>query len=728
MTESDEAKMNVSEERSKKKPKDSRAGEAWGAALTRDTSIYVIGAVIGFVLALISIAVVTRFLSVAQFGQLALLLTFAAFLTIIYNVGTLQGTFVWVFGSAGEEDVADEDVESSQAGTKRRALGTGLIITTVITLGGTLIIVAASSWFADKLLGNPGDADLIIIAAISGASGALWRLVTNILRMERKPKRFVALQSVRPVLVVAGVITFTAAGMGVKGAILGTAVGGIASVLVGLIATRHSYVLRLDRMHARMILKRGGIFVPILISLWIAQNVDVYAVSYFTNDDRVVGLYRLAGRFGAFLDYFTAALFMAWTPLVQTPTFAAAVKSRGKEALGGRLLTYFVMVGLLLILLMTAAAEGLVHIAPPAYAAAAPLIPVIGGGFLSYGLFISVYRLSAFPKKRAAYVAAAITSAVVFLGSAPLLVPWLGAYGAALCVINGFAVAALGLTVLSQRGPTPLEIEWRRIAGCFALAGLALVIARVVGPAAGGYADTGIEAGAVVVYVIGLFVTGVISKEDREAARRFFRLILPSRWVRSPEIEDGLRGLGPENVSALEKVIVRGWTPKRLVQPLDARQGEAEARMVGLLRKLDGGSEPTEHDARIGEYLFEEMTIAEHDELGRSLWEEDVEPEDLHSLEGVVRKLHGLPKRAWAEAGANGGPAREERRWRLLRRRRSGGELGEARDVGELERPQQPEVLASRGVLGGDHFEAGAKQGDHDGGRSGETARAHPEQ
>src|SRR3954462_4733003 len=100
---------------------------------------------------------------------------------------------------------------------------------------------------------------------------------------------------------------------------------------------------------------------------------------------------------------------MAWAPLVQTPPFAAAVKSRGKEALGGRLLTYFVMVGILLILLMTAAADGLVRIAPPAYGAAAPLIPLIGGGFLSYGLFISIYRLSSFPKKRAAYVGAAIT-------------------------------------------------------------------------------------------------------------------------------------------------------------------------------------------------------------------------------------------------------------------------------------------------------------------------------
>jgi O-antigen/teichoic acid export membrane protein len=709
VTEPEENQVNGGDEKPRKRRKDSRAGEAWGAALTRDTSIYVIGAVIGFVLALISIAVVTRFLSVPQFGQLALLLTFAAFLTIIYNVGTLQGTFVWVFGSAGEEDIADEDVESSQAGTKRRALGTGLIITALITVGGTLVILAAAPWLAEKLIGDSGDADLIVIAGISGASGAMWRIITNILRMERKPKRFVALQSVRPVLVVAGVIGFTAAGMGVKGAILGTSLGGVVSVFVGLIATRHSYVLRLDRMHAKMILKRGGIFVPILISLWVAQNVDVYAVSYFTNDDRVVGLYRLAGRFGAFLDYFTAALFMAWTPLVQTPTFAAAVKSRGKEALGGRLLTYFVMIGLLLILLMTAAADGLVHIAPPAYAAAAPLIPLIGGGFLSYGLFICVYRLSAFPKKRTAYVAAAIASAVVFLGSAPLFVPWLGAYGAAVCVINGFVVAAAMLTVMSQRGPTPLEIEWGRIAGCFGLAGLALIIARVVGPTAGGYADTGIEGGAVVVYVVGLFVTGIISKEDREAARRFFRLILPSRWVRSPEIEDALRALGPANVSALEKLIVQRWTPTMLSGPLDARPGEVEEVVVSLLRRLDedGDDEPTEHDARIGQYLFDDMTIAEHDELGRSLWEEDVDPEELHALEAVIRKLSGLRSKAWVEAGADRDADQDGRRLRLRRRRSA--EPGEGGDIGEFERPQQPEVANGGGLLGRDHLKTGSK-------------------
>ena len=73
--------------------------EAFGLRLSRDASTYLIGALISFGLALISIIVVTRFLSPAEFGELALLIVFAAFLTVFYNVGILQGTFSWVLGS-----------------------------------------------------------------------------------------------------------------------------------------------------------------------------------------------------------------------------------------------------------------------------------------------------------------------------------------------------------------------------------------------------------------------------------------------------------------------------------------------------------------------------------------------------------------------------------------------------------------------------------------------------
>jgi O-antigen/teichoic acid export membrane protein len=630
--------------------------EALGIRVSRDMGIYVIGAVVSFLLALISIIVITRFLSPAEFGELALLLVFAAFLTVFYNVGTLQGTFRWVFGSAGEEEVED-DAQASAVGTKRRALGTGLVTTAAIATVGTAVIVALAPWLAEMMLGDSDGSDLIIFAAASGATGAIWRLLSNILRLERKPRSYVVLNSVRPLLVVGIVIPLVASGGGVEGAILGTALGGILSVLIGLVVTRRNFVLALDRNDLRMILRSGLLYVPIVISIWIAQNVDIYTLSWFASDDQV-GLYRLANRVGAFLDYFSAALFMAWTPIRRTSTFAGAVAERGQEVLGGKLLTYFALAGFALVLLMTVAADTLVRIAPPEYAAAAPLIPLMGAAFLSYGFFVAVYRLTSFPRKIVIYVSAAITSAAVFLVAALLLVPWLGTYGAGLSVIIGFLTGTAGLAYFSQRGPKPLQIEYGRIALALVLGGVCFGIARGLGPLAGSWQPV-VEAVAFLLYPIGLIVFGVVTSEDRQAIMRVAGGVLPKR-VPPPRIERRVRHLRPVAVSALEGVVVRRWPVSKIADQLGAHVEETGAQLVWLLRWLardgSGASQRTEQDQRIAEYLFSELPIAERDGLARTLWSEGVDPSDLHHLERAIEDLRRLPKRVWAEAKQDNGP------------------------------------------------------------------------
>ena len=622
--------------------------EAFGARLGRDTGIYIIGAVIGFVLALASVIVLTQFLSPAEFGELALLLVFAAFLTVFYNVGTLQGTFLWVFGSAGEEEVEGEDAKASAAGTKRRALGTGMITTCALALAGTAVIIPLAPMFAELVLGDGEDSELIVIAAVSGAAGAIWRLVSNITRMERRPRRFVALNSVRPVLVVGCVIPLVTTGGGVEGAILGTAIGSVAAVLVGLVVTHQSYELSFSRYDAGMILRRGRIMIPIVISIWIAQNVDIYALSWFAPEDEV-GLYRLANRMGAFLDYFTAAMFMAWSPLRRSSTFAAAVQQRGKEVLGGRLLTYFMLAGLLLLLLITVAADTLVKIAPPAYADAAPLIPLMGAAFLSYGLLVAVYRLSSFPRKIVVYIGAAMGSALIFLASAFLFVPWLGAYGAALSVITGFLVGAAGMTYVSQHGPSPLTIEWGNLAAALAIAGACLALARVVGPLAGQWRPL-VELTALALFPIALLRFGVLTAEDRQAVARVTRQVLPKRRG-NDDLETRLRTLSPDAVSSLQAVVVRGWSAEGLAAERGADPGETRTRLVRLLRQLGDEAEVSDHDEEIGELLFTPMPVAERDELAKTLWSEKVDPADLHVLERMCEELQRLPRRAWVKGG-----------------------------------------------------------------------------
>jgi O-antigen/teichoic acid export membrane protein len=629
---------------------------ALGARLTHDTALYTGGAFAGFALTLVNVVVLTHYLPPAEFGELALLMVFAAFLTVIYNVSILQGTFMSVFGAAGEEDV-EEDETKPAAANKRRALGTGLVLTATLSALGTALIVPLAPDLAERLLGERSDGDLIIVAAASGAAGAMWRMFSNVLRMERRPYGYLALSLVRPLLVIGTVIPLVANGGGVSGAIVGTAIGSGAAVIVALFVTRRSFVFAFNRSDIRMILRRGVSFVPIVVSFWIVQNVDLIALARYLPDTEV-GLYRLAGRFGAFVHYFTAALFMAWGPTARTSTFAAAAKERGKDVLGGTLLTYLVVTGALLLLGMTVAADGLVRIAPPAYEDAAPLIPVLAGGFLAHGLLVAIYRVSSFPHKRGAYVGSAVLSAVVFVALAPILIPWLGAYGAALSVIGGFLAAVIAVGVLSQHGPTPIRIEYGRIAASTALFGLCLALAKAAEAWAGTWAPL-IELAALVLYPVLLLASGVIPRHEREGIAEALRgaLALPRR---SPELEARLGRLRPDDLADLELAVSGGRTLAELASASGDHESEVSARLVGAMRRLAELGEGTGRDEEIGQYLFSQMSVAERDEEVRALWSGEVEPSELHALESTLEGLRRLPSSAWEttrdDRGVQAGP------------------------------------------------------------------------
>jgi O-antigen/teichoic acid export membrane protein len=619
------------------------AGKRLGARLTRDAALYTAGAFFGFVISLVNVAVLTRFLVPSEYGQLALLLMFSAGLTVLYNLGSLQGTFVWVFGASEDEEV-DADQDQPSAADKRRALSTGFLVSLIISAIGTVLVFALAPGIAALLLGDGTEGNLIRIAALSGAAGAVWRLTVNVMRLERRPYGFVALNSARPILVVAMVVPLIASGHGAGGAMAGTAIGTAIAVAIALVVTRRSFEFAFGVRDLKMILRRGVIFVPIIACFWIAQNVDLFALSRYTTDAEL-GLYRLASRFGAFASYFSSALFMAYTPLVRTSAFAAVERARGKGVLGGDLLTYFVLSATLLILGMTVAADGLVRIAPPAYADAAPLIPILAGAFLAHGLLIAIYRVSSFPLRRTAYTASAIVSAAVFIAGAAFLIPLMGAPGAALAVTLGFLTGASGLIYLSQRGPTPLRIEYGRIVLGVALAAACLALARGVGSLAGRW-QPAVELVALILYPVLLAVTGVVRRDEREALANMLRQLLPRNRGRA-EIQEGLRRITPREYAGLELAVVYRWPVSELASMAATGIDESSADLVAALRSVSGLGGPTENDSRVGEYLFSDQPVAERDALARSLWSDHIDPEDLHVLEATLEGLQRLPRRAW---------------------------------------------------------------------------------
>jgi SAM-dependent methyltransferase len=220
-------------------------GEAFGLRLSRDASTYLMGAVITFFLALISISV-TRFLTPPSWGAGASL-TFAAFShrhlqrrnppgDLLLRVRVSRG------GGGGRRDTA--------AAAETAGLGDGLM-TTCLPTAGTLVIAAFAPWFADRILDTTG--------SLSGCDRRGRRRFRgdladglDILRME-VPHSYKG-STVRPILVVG---CHSPVATGARRGAIRTAIGGVLSIVVGR-GDPAGFELSFSTFDARMIRDAAG--------------------------------------------------------------------------------------------------------------------------------------------------------------------------------------------------------------------------------------------------------------------------------------------------------------------------------------------------------------------------------------------------------------------------------------------------------------------------------------
>jgi len=604
--------------------------------LGRDTSLYASSTVITFVFGVVQVAVMTRLLSLDEFAALALLTVFAAMLTLGYNLGTLQGTLMWVFGG-GEEDVASDDDEASRAGAseKRRTLCSALIATALLGAFGTAVVALAAPTLSFWIAADRAYADALVWATAAGGTGAVWRLVINVPRFERRPAAFVALSTLRPALCLAATTSLVASGHGVAGALAGLAVGTVVASALCVAITRRSYELALEPRHVRTVVRKGAVYIPALGAVWIVHNAEIYFVSAFASTSDVA-LYRLASRLGSGASYFSSAFLMALLPLGATAAHRAAEREHGSR-LSARLLSYFVLCGIWVTLALGVLADLLVQVAPSTYAEAAPLIPLIALAFLVHGAFVLTYRYAELPNKRRRYAELSIVAAVLFVVLVALLVPWLGAYGAPAAQAGAFGAALGALMVIAARNGKPFVLEARPVLAGFAI-GAAVLIVRAAIPAGTEAAQLALDVAVVVAFPAFVVALGVIPvggvRSAIADARGTLRRDRPSRS-------------GVERLPAESRQLLRAQG--------STLSDDELARAVRSLREIAGAPEPADAswDSDVGAYLLADLNGIDHDALARRLWTNGVEPAEIAMLEDTLRALRrDLRRRDLTEASA----------------------------------------------------------------------------
>ena len=627
-----------------------------GGRVTRDTLIYIAGLLAVGPFSLVSVAVLTRVLAPGQYGDLALLLVFAGYLTTLYNTGSLHGTFMWVYGAAeGEGD--DVGAEAAVTSTPKRALGTGVVLTLMIGTAGTALCFVAAPAIAGLLLGrHTGNATALVRwAAASAATGSLWRLTVNVLRMERKPARFASFNALRPLFVVGGSVPLVLAGFGVPGALAGTALGTLVASAACIAMARRSYALAFSWADARRIVSLGATVVVPVVCLFVVHNIDVVLLSRFAPAHEV-GVYRVASRFAAVPSYFASAFLMAWAPLERGVMFQATYRHVGTERVRGAILTYYLLAGLTLVLLLDVSAPALVLLAGPQYRAAAPLIPLAAAGFVCYGLYMVLARVVRAPRHMFFYATGALLAGVLDIGLSTVTIPWLGAYGVPVAMIAGLLVSCL-MWIVVVRGlmEATLAIDARPLAGLAGAVALAAAIQAV-----GLHLWPGERPLVLMVVLVGYFTVilafGVVPRPHRQLLARLLRSAL-RRGVGARDPTAGLERLHPRGRSLLAAIERDGRPLSELAQRRGRSERELRCEYVAALRALIGAPPaPSEHDARIANYLLSREPEAQRDVYGRALIEEDVDGLHLMELDEAAQRLRALPPQAWAAVSAERPP------------------------------------------------------------------------
>jgi hypothetical protein len=216
------------------------------------------------------------------------------------------------------------------------------------------------------------------------------------------------------------------------------------------------------------------------------------------------------------------------------------------------------------------------------------------------------------------------------------------------------------MTYLSQHGPKPVMIDYARISGSILLAGVCLVLARGAGSLTGDLQPL-VEVIALLLYPVLLSVTGVITRDQRHQIRIVLRQAL-SRHRDDPETERRVRALDSQDLADLEMATVGGWALDTIAasEP-ETDPSEISARLVRSLRQVAGIDGVSDHDERIGEFLFSDMAVAERDAISRALLSNEVDAGELHTLEQTLESLRKLPKSFWDELEAERIGAQTER-------------------------------------------------------------------
>jgi len=429
--------------------------------LLADAAVYgsstLVSQVIGFVL----LRVYTEYLSPADYFVIAMLTVVTTVFTPLANLGMINAVF--------RRFNLDKSPEN-----RSEVFSTALVSVLVCAVGWVIAGWFLAAPISTVLTGNADVAHLVQLSLISAAFTTVGTVPVAILRADRRVKAIALFNLSKLLITVACTLTLVVQfGQGVRGFVVGTLLGEAIVTLVQFAWTFQSFNFAPSRVAWRAMISYGLPFLPHQLQTLCLMYFGQYWVGHMLGESEG-GIYGIAVRFALPVSFVVNSIQNAWVPF----KFQVHANDENPASFFRTAVTYY-LAGVIYLWVGVSywGPELLWIMTTKPFHQAAALVAFAALVPLSQGIYYMMGTGIELSDNTRPYPIVSFAALVVAVGLAIVLVPRLGAAGAALATASASLTMAVVIYYFSQQRFV-ISYDWPTMLSLLFLGGAAVAMTR----------------------------------------------------------------------------------------------------------------------------------------------------------------------------------------------------------------------------------------------------------
>jgi O-antigen/teichoic acid export membrane protein len=468
-------------------------------SLGKESLIYGLSTVGARLLNFILLPFYTHYLVPAEYGIVAAVFSYIAFLNIVYHYGMDQAYMRYY----SDREKAFPSAFAS------------LVVTSVLL---TALLCAFAPFWAEVSGIGAGYYRLIYYSASILVLDTITMVPFADLRMRHRPLRFAGVRTVSIVVNVAlNVLFLRYMGLGLESVFLANVISAAITALL-LAPELKAAFGKFDLPVLKDLLAFALPLLPAGLGSMVVQVLDRPIMLHLA-DKATVGVYQANYRLGIFMMLVVSMFDQAWRPF-----FIERAHKPDAAPVFARVLTYFVVGGLWLWLGLSffigdlakfrLAGVNLIH---PDYWAGLGIVPIVLAAYLLNGIYINFLAPVIIAKRTGVILSVTLTGAAVSIAANFALIPAFGMYGAAWALLASYAVMSV-MIYLRGKSFFPVPYEFGRLAKAAAMTAACALPVFLFSPQ--GSAGLFLRAASFAAFPLLAWNLGLILPEEKAAALR----------------------------------------------------------------------------------------------------------------------------------------------------------------------------------------------------------------